>query len=589
VEASEFVVDFPTLGDLGDAWISRHCRLPDGFTRGRAFKMADWQFWCHANRYRVRPDAAFVAPEDVDENNPPTLNQAFFYQTTLIVAPQKTGKGPYSASQVAFEACGPSVFAGWAKGGEVYLCADHGCPCGWGEDPADAYVYQAGEPMGMRHPSPLIQITANSAEQADNIYKPLRGMINLGPLKHLLAVREGFIRILGLSESDDLDRIDVVTSSARSRLGNPISDAEQDEAGLYTKSNKMVDVADTQARGAAGMGGRTHLTTNAWDPSEESYAQMMYEAQEPDVFVFYRDPDKYLRGTDGKPLRYDVLEERRLIHEYAYEGSWWVNLDSIEALARKLMKRDPSQAERFFGNRVRAGSGKYLEDGLWESKGPKLGTLARVVERRTPVAGGFDGSDNDDFTGLRLQTLPDMFQFTPTYGAANRKTQWKPGDFGGTIPRGEVMAAFRELAQYFRFVRVYMDPFMWTSEADTLAAEFGEGVFVKWNTTRIVPMHAALERMKTDLANEESAFHHDGDQDVRTHMKNAVIRTREMDPLTCVRRYILGKPIGEDHRKIDFAMSSVLCHEAAMDSLAAGFEEKTKKAANISHAMYGFN
>src|SRR5699024_10509213 len=126
--------------------------------------------------------------------------------------------------------------------------------------------------------SPLIQITATSEEQADNIYRPLKAMIKLGPLKDMPAVREGFIRIMGASGGDDFDRIDVVTAAANSRLGNPISDAEQDEAGLYYKSNKLIDVADTQARGAAGMGGRTHLTTNAWDPTMGSYAQMVYES-----------------------------------------------------------------------------------------------------------------------------------------------------------------------------------------------------------------------------------------------------------------------------------------------------------------------
>lgn len=574
MEQAEFVVDFPTLGDLGDAWITRHCRVPDGFTRGRAFEMADWQFWCHANRYRIRPDAQFVPPELVGPDKPPVLNQAFYYQQTLVVAPQKTGKGPFSASQVAFEAAGPSVFAGWAKGGEVYSCADNGCPCGW-EDAPDAFVYEAGDAMGMRHPSPLIQITANSAEQADNIYKPLRAMINLGPLRNLLAVREGFIRILGLSDQDDLDRIDVVTSSARSRLGNPISDAEQDEAGLYTKSNKMVDVADTQARGAAGMGGRTHLTTNAWDPSENSYAQMIYEAEEPDVFIFYRDPDKALRGEDGKPLDYKKVADRRRIHEYAYEGSWWVNLDSIEALARKLMKRDPEQAERFFGNRLVAGHGKWLEDGQWESKA----VPGRTLPKRAPVTGGFDGSNNDDFTGIRLELLPDLFQFTPTYGPDERKTLWNPADWGGQIPRGEVMVAWREIAKRFELIRVYLDPFLYDSEIDTLAAEFGDDVFVKWATNRPVPMHAALERLKVDLDNEDSDFAHDGDEAVRTHMRNARIRPTTVDKTSGVKRYVIGKPFGEDHRKIDYAMSSVLAHEAAMDALASGW--KPKKSSKV--------
>lgn len=566
----EFVVDFPTLGDLGDAWITRHCRVPQGFTRGRPFEMADWQFWCHANRYRVRPETVFVPADDVGPDNPPTLNQAFHFRRTLIVAPQKTGKGPNSAANTAFEACGPSVFGGWAEGGEVYRCRDFGCPCGWGDNPNadDTYIFQEGEPLGIRHPSPLIQITANSADQADNIYGPLRAMIALGPLKELLAVRENFIRILGLSGIDDLDRIDVVTASARSRLGNPISDAEQDEAGLYTAQNKMVDVADTQARGAAGMGGRTHLTTNAWDPSENSYAQQIFELREPDVFIFYRDPN-VLVGKDGKPLKYARQEDRKRIHEHVYQGSWWVNLASIEADAVSLMKRDPTQAERFFGNRMVNGSGHWMPSGAWKAK--KSEEVIHVAPR-TAVAGGFDGSDNEDYTGIRLETLDGLHQFTPTYGAQNRKTLWRPEGEPKVIPRAEVMIAFREIVREFEVVRFYLDPYMWGTEIDDLGAEFGDHIFVKWSTTRVAPMHAALERFRTDVTNTASRFSHDGDEDVETHIGNAVMRTREMNPLTKVRQYILGKPVGEDHRKIDYAMSSVLAHEAAMDAIAAGWQ-----------------
>lgn len=373
----EFRVNFPTLGDLADAWITRHCRVPDGFARGRPMKLADWQFWVCANRYRIREDAVFVDPSVVNEllelialgeiddeitnEDLPLLNQAFYYRQTLTVAPQKTGKGPMSASFVAYEACGPSVFAGWAEDGDIYRCSENGCDCGW------EYEYLAGEPKGMRHPSPLIQITAFSEDQADNIYRPLRGMIRLGPLKKLLAVREGFIRVLGLSDDDDLDRIDVVTSSANSRLGNPISDAEQDEVGLWYASNKMLGVADNQRRGAAGMGGRTHATTNAWDPSMNSYAQQIYESGDTDVFVFYRNPDlePTLRDDNGHPISFKEKASRRRILEWVYKGSWWVNLDSIEAEAVSLLKKNPAQAERFFGNRLTQGDGSWLPEGLW--------------------------------------------------------------------------------------------------------------------------------------------------------------------------------------------------------------------------------
>lgn len=567
---TEFIIDFPTLGDLGEAWIRQHCRVPQGFTRGKPFEMADWQFWCHANRYRVREGAVFIPPERVGPDEPPILNQAFFYRMTMVVAPQKTGKGPYSATQVAFEACGPSVFAGWAREGDFYACADNGCDCGW------EYSYIEGEPLGMRHPSPQIQITANSEDQADNIYKPLRAMIQLGPLKNLLAVREGFIRIVGLSDQEDLDRIDVVTSSARSRLGNPISDAEQDEVGLYTKSNKMIATADAQARNAAGMGGRTHLTTNAWDPTENSYAQQIYEAHEDDVFVFYRNPDEFLRGEDGHPLKYSVAADRRKIHEYAYEGSWWVPMDSIEAQSRSLMKRDPAQAERFFGNRLVSGSGKWVTVEDWDTK---KSPEQFIIAPRTAVCLGMDLSNNNDWTGIRLETA-DMYQFTPTYnvGGDLRPTVWNPALFGGFIPRGEVRAAIDHLATEYRIIRAYIDPAgsamgavadadveddSWRTELSQWAAKYGPKVFLPWSCARVTPTHASLEQLRSAIRNPESHFQHDWDEVTRLHIGNAVMVAKTAG------RYVIGKPWGADHQKIDQAMSSMLAHEAAMDAIAA--------------------
>ena len=366
--AGGWIVDFPTLADLQDAWVTRHCRQPDGPLRGRPFRWSDWQFWYMANRYRIREDAEYVPPDKVSIDHPLVLNQAFRYRLTGCIGPQKTGKGPMEATCAILEACGPVVFAGWAGAGDVYRCADNGCPCGW------TWSYNPGEPKGMRHPSPLIQLTANSEDQVRNAYRPLVAMIRLGPLKRILKVREGFIRIIqpGANEDDDdldLDRIDVVTASAQSRLGNPISDAEMDEAGLYTASNGRIDVADTQRRGAAGMGGRTHFWTNAYDPTANSYAQMMYESGDPDVWIFYRNPDAEpsLRHKDGTLYSFQNRRERRRILEWVYEGSPWVPIASVEAEAESLMKRDPAQAERFFGNRMVQGGGAWLREGAWES------------------------------------------------------------------------------------------------------------------------------------------------------------------------------------------------------------------------------
>lgn len=69
------------------------------------FRQSDWQFWGTANHYRIRLRVKWV-PE-----NPP-LAQAFVYGRSLVVAPQKSGKGSWTAAITAGEAVGPSMFCG---------------------------------------------------------------------------------------------------------------------------------------------------------------------------------------------------------------------------------------------------------------------------------------------------------------------------------------------------------------------------------------------------------------------------------------------------------------------------------------------
>jgi hypothetical protein len=347
-------ITFPTLGDLWSAWMQRHCRVPDRHERGKPFREYDWQFWCTANHGRIRPDAT----HDPDA---PLLNQAFVYRRSQVIGPQKLGKGPWVAARVCLCAVGPSEFAGWAREGDAYRCSDNGCGCGW------VYPYNVGEPMGRRHPSPLIQIVATSDDQVANIWRPLTSMIHLGPLTDLLLPRGEFIRIVGEAGDKDFDRIDRVTASARSRLGAPTNEVFADETGLYTKGNGLDEMFRTMRRGAAGMGGRSTETTNAFDPGQHSSAQQTQEAQVDDVFRFWRDPDKALTRPDGKPLSFRNAADRRRILEYVYGGVSHINLDSIEAEAVEAMAENLSEAERFFGNRKARGAGAWLPSGLWEA------------------------------------------------------------------------------------------------------------------------------------------------------------------------------------------------------------------------------
>ena len=339
LETPEFVVDWPTLGYLQADWIAWHCPIPDGFHKGEPFVLSDWQLWCTTNHGRVRPDTEW-RPEN------PIKNQAFEHRRSLIVGPQKYGKSPYAASMALLMGLGPDLFAGWAAGGETYDCADYGCGCGF------TYDYEPGEPMGMPWPTPLVQLMATSDDQVDNTWRPMLSMIRNGPLSEIVRAGESFIRL------GDEGRIDKVTSSESSRLGNPTTGFIQDETGIYTKSNKLVNVASTMRRGTSGMGGRGIEFTNAWDPGVDSTARRTYESRARDIFRFYRQPPAN--------LSYKNKRERRTIHAYVYAGATHIDLDSIEAEAAELMETDPAEAARFFGNKLVRGQGSWLPDGLWE-------------------------------------------------------------------------------------------------------------------------------------------------------------------------------------------------------------------------------
>lgn len=538
-QSDEFVCDFEAMWVIPD-WIERHCLMPSAMAEPEPLEMYDWQLWCTINHYRVKPDALQAGTVKADGSRVSPA-AAFAHRRSQVVAVQKVGKGPWSASIVCAEAVGPVVFRGFAEGGEAFDCADHGCGCGWG------YEYQPGEPMGRPWVRPLIQLLATSEDQTDNVYSPLQTMIRSGSLGDLMRVGEGFIRL------PNDGRIDPVTAKARSRLGNPITFALQDESGMYTGSNGLVLVAQTQRRGAAGMGGRSMETTNPWDPAENSTAQQTYESRRPDIFRFYRMPPAN--------LSYRNKEDRRKIHRFNYRGSKHVDLDSIESEAAELLETDPEQAERFYGGRLVQGLGTWLPDGLWES---------RRVERPVPPNGtevtlGFDGSDNNDWTGIRLRTR-DGWRFTPKYGPDNRPTCWNPAQWGGSIPRGEVNVAVDEICRRYKVIRAYCDPRDWQSEIGDWALRHGDKVFLEWATYRVVKMHEALLRSVTDLATGRST--HDGCPITATHVGNARKIAKAGD------RYILAKPHGADHQKIDMAMADVLAHEAGEDALLDGWGSK---------------
>jgi hypothetical protein len=117
-EADEYVVDFPTLWIVPD-WIERHCLMPSAMAEPSPLEMYDWQLWCTVNHYRVKPDALPAGTRKRD-GSLVSVAAAFQNRRSQVVAVQKVGKGPWSASIICAEAVGPVTFCGFAEGGEAY-------------------------------------------------------------------------------------------------------------------------------------------------------------------------------------------------------------------------------------------------------------------------------------------------------------------------------------------------------------------------------------------------------------------------------------------------------------------------------------
>jgi len=186
----------------------------------------------------------------------------------------------------------------------------------------------------------------------------------------------------------------------------------------------------------------------------------------------------------------------------------------------------------------------------------------------TLVCGGFDGSENDDWSAIKLETADGLI-FTPRYGPDKRPTIWNPAEWNGRTPRSEIHAAWDELTRRYKFHRVYCDPGFrdessYETEIETWAQKYGEKVFISWQMsggTRVNAVYAALRRFESDLA--QGAITQDGCPITATHMGNARKIAKTAD------RYGLGKP--SQKQKIDVAVTSLLAHEAASDARAEGW------------------
>jgi hypothetical protein len=503
--------EFSTLGFQVGAWIQSRCVIPDGDHVGEAYALTGemWRFLLR--HYRVDPFARF------NRQARRWILPFVYARGSQLTRPQKWGKGPLAAAVICAEAApdGAVRFDGW-----------------------DA----EGQPVGRPWATPLIQVTAASEDQSENVWGALLPMIERGVLSAVIP-DTGLTRIFLPSGG----RIEPTSASALSRLGQRVVLAVQDQTESWTRSNGLRRLADTQRRNLAGMGGRWLSTCNAWDPREESVAQHTSEHERDGVWHDDVEP--------GSGSVRNKAERRRMLRA-VYGDSWWVDLDRVDAEIVALLDRDPAQAERWLLNRKRASEDAAFDVELWRSL-----EQSREVMPGALIVLGVDGARFEDALAIRARDVETGHAWTVGIW---QRPELAPADY--EHPFEEIDGAMIEVFDTWKVWRAYIDPQHITHLVERWQGRWGSERVVPWWTNRPRQIAWAVRSYIDEFAD----FTHDPDPLMDEHVGNSRRQMLNVYDDRRQRMHTLAKEFPQSPRKIDGAMADVLSHEARRDAIAAG-------------------
>jgi hypothetical protein len=500
--------EYPTLGyEVGD-WIEANCVIPDGYRQGDPFLLTDemWKFLLAF--YRLYPYAApWPAPD------------ALRYTGGQLRRVQKWGKDPFGASMLLAEGLGPTRFDGW-----------------------DA----SGEPVGAPYPTPLIVCLGTSEDQTDNTWRPLLNMIRLGPLIDLSGIDAGQTRVVLPSGG----KIEPVTTSAKARLGAPMTFVSITESHLFTLQGGYRKVCGAVKRNVAGMDGRWIELTNGWDPTEGSEAQITGDSGDERVLVDTVEPHRVADLSDTEAVYAELL---RQYGDSARERGGWVNVRGRILHEVQSARHLEADRRRFFLNEVIVGQSALVDPIRWDAfkrdDALKPGDL---------VALGFDGSKYRDATALIASRISDGRLFClHVWEKPDLAVDW-------TVPSAEVDQVVRDTFAAYQVAYMFADPYRWQDYLDRWAADFPKKI-VEYPTNNEYRFDAAIERFQTSFAGGEIT--HDGDETLAKHMNNTVIvkgarkKPRPGEPDDLPTHYLKLAKRG-DGLLIDAAVATVLAHHA---------------------------
>lgn len=516
----------PTLGWGVLAWGAEFLAQPDGTSAGDPWQWTSTQ---------ARIVAWWYAVDELGR---------WLYRRGQIVLPKGSGKSPLAAALCCCELGAEVVFDGFDGSGEA---------------------------VGRPHPSPHVQLAAVSEAATDNTMSLVLPMLREGRAAEEIAGLD-----LGVTRVRTRNgKLEPVTASASSREGQRLTAAVIDEPHLMLQNNGGHRLAAVLRRNLGKMNGRSIETTNAWNPGEDSVAELT------SIYA-----DKIAEQTAGGQRQ--VLEEGVLrYHPKAvvpsladlstlrnalvslYRDAPWVDIDRIMAEVLDPATH-PADARRFYLNEVATVDDALVTAAEWDG-----GYLDDVLEPGAEITLGFDGSKNDDATVLVAMRVSD--RFATVIGAMEKPDMASKGwEVDREYFDGLVASVF---AQY-RVLGFYSDVAHFESYVDKWSAEYGSGLQVSasprsavgWDMRGRLQLNTlATERLVAGI--QDGSVRHDGNGLLRRHVLNTRRRPNRWG-------ISFGKERRDSPRKVD-AFAALQLADMARADLVTQISKKPQRSGRV--------
>jgi len=501
-----------TLGWQVVAWIEDNLVQPDGDNAGQPFQLTREQLhfilWFYAVDNRGR----------------------FVYRRGVLRRSKGWGKSPFLGAICLVELCGPVRFAGW--------------------DPT-------GEPIGVAHPMPWINLAGVSETQTANTMTAILGLLENAPAVDEYGLDVGMTRIYTPSGG----RLIPITASSSTQEGARPSFAIMDETHHWTESNGGWKLARVIRRNLAKGNSRSIETTNAHEPGQESVAEASYS----DYLAIKEGRargDGLLYDSREAPGDVQLADEESLFAglRAAYGDATWVDLERLRDEVWDP-STPPEEARRFYLNQIVAAADSWIAPAEFDAN--LVEDLPPLEEGET-VTLGFDGALTDDSTALVAVRVSDGAPFLlglwekPVGAAGNGWSVDKE------VVRDTVAWAFAT----YDVVAFFSDVAYWETDVDAWREEYGEKLLVKATTRHAIAWDMrgrqadtvrAVEALNRALVDGESP--HNGDPRLRRHVLNARRRPNQYG-------ISFGKETRESPKKVDALAAWVLARMARTRVLA---------------------